>query len=347
MKFRITGLKYDGSPEPARFVRADGGRGMRHLHRITGLLMGLAMVFAVRSARAQAAPAAGYAGSTECMTCHEKDLGHMNNTLHGKRILQEPRTELEKRGCEACHGPAKAHAESGGEVKTGMVLFGKKPSSAEARDKACLQCHEKANQASFETSKHARRNVACSSCHSLHNPMSAKGQLKTKVETETCFSCHKTQRSQSLRTSHHPVREGKMTCTSCHNPHDGNSPKMIKGESVNELCYTCHTEKRGPFLFEHAPVMEDCVTCHQPHGSSHARMLTQKMPNLCWNCHLTGSGHFGSGDNLSTEHGVGQAPVGAPSGYPTVNSRFIGRACAKCHANLHGSNSPSGAYFIR
>jgi DmsE family decaheme c-type cytochrome len=150
-----------------------------------------------------------------------------------------------------------------------------------------------------------------------------------------------------MRTSHHPVREGKMACASCHNPHEGTRPKMVKADSVNELCYTCHTEKRGPFLFEHAPVREDCVTCHEPHGSNQGRMLAQKAPNLCWNCHLTGSGHFGSGDNFSTEKGVPVAPPGAPSGFPTVNSRFIERSCRTCHVKIHGSNHPSGAYFVR
>ena len=121
----------------------------------------------------------------------------------------------------------------------------------------------------------------------------------------------------------------------------------LKAESVNELCYSCHAEKRGPFLFEHAPVREDCVSCHEPHGTNHKRLLVQKLPNLCWNCHLTGSGHFGSGDNLSTELGARIAPTGAPSGYPTANSRFVEKSCKNCHINLHGSNSPSGAYFVR
>ena len=66
-------------------------------------------------------------------------------------------------------------------------------------------------------------------------------------------------------------------------------------------------------------------SCHDVHGSNHKRMLTQKAPTLCYNCHLTGSGHFGSGDNYSTEKGVPVAPTGAPSGYPTANSRFVGR----------------------
>jgi predicted CXXCH cytochrome family protein len=94
-------------------------------------------------------------------------------------------------------------------------------------------------------------------------------------------------------------------------------------------------------------VREDCTSCHEPHGTNHRRLLVNKMPNLCWNCHFTGSGHFGSGDNFSTEKGVPVAPTGAPSGYPTVNSRFIEKSCKNCHVNLHGSNSPSGAYFIR
>jgi len=150
-----------------------------------------------------------------------------------------------------------------------------------------------------------------------------------------------------MRTSHHPVREGKMECSSCHNPHEGNRPKMLKAETVSELCYQCHTEKRGPFLFEHAPVREDCVSCHDAHGSNHNRMLTQKVPALCYSCHFTGSGHFGSGDKFSTEQGVTTAPAGAPSGYPTTNSRFVGKSCIMCHINIHGSNAPSGAYLVR
>jgi DmsE family decaheme c-type cytochrome len=239
------------------------------------------------------------------------------------------------------HYKAKAAGEA-----TGPVPTLKNKSAREVND-TCLTCHEKSNQASFLSSMHARRNVACTSCHSVHDPKSERAQLKTRNDADTCFTCHKSERARSMRTSHHPVREGKMACSSCHNAHEGVRPKMMKADSVNETCYTCHTEKRGPFLFEHAAVREDCVSCHDPHGSNHGRMLVQKAPNLCWNCHLTGSGHFGSGDNYSTEQGVTVAPPGAPSGYPTVNSRFIERSCRTCHVKIHGSNHPSGAYFVR
>ncbi len=274
----------------------------------------------------------------ECVTCHAKA---------GSEAFEQSKHAGLTQSCANCHANAAEHskAQVAGR-KDGPVPSLKKLSAKDSND-VCLSCHEKANQASFLSSMHARRNVACSSCHSVHDYKSVKAQLKTKTDTETCVTCHASERSKMNRTSHHPVREGKLSCASCHNPHDGARPKMLKADSVNELCYQCHTEKRGPFLFEHAPVREDCVSCHEPHGSNHKPLLTSKMPNLCWNCHITGSGHFGSGDNLSTEAGVRVAPPGAPTGYPTVNNRFIERGCTKCHLNIHGSNSPSGAYFVR
>ncbi len=286
-------------------------------------------------AQASAPPASW--SVTDCQGCHEKALGpSFEHSKHAKI----------DRSCASCHQNVGEHAKAQMAGEKGPVpsLKGLKASELNA---TCLKCHEKANQANYLGSMHARRNVACTSCHGIHEFKSVKAQLKTKADSDTCFTCHKSERAKSLRTSHHPVREGKMGCSSCHNPHDGSQPKMIKADSVNELCYTCHAEKRGPFAFEHAPVREDCLSCHEPHGTNHPRLLAQKLPNLCWNCHLSGSGHFGSGDNLSTEKGVQVAPTGAPSGYPTVNSRFIERSCRQCHVKLHGSNHPSGAFFVR
>lgn len=301
---------------------------MRH-HLIA---LGVLLLFGAAPAAAQPTWSA-----SDCQTCHEKAVG--SSFTHTKHA------GLEK-SCATCHDNVAEHfkAQTSGEKGPIPSLKNK---SAQDVNATCLTCHEKANQASYVSSMHARRNVACTTCHSVHSYQSQKAQLKAKNETETCFSCHKSERAKTLRASHHPVREGKMACSSCHNPHEGTREKMLKADSTNELCYTCHAEKRGPFLYEHAPVKEECTSCHEPHGSNHNRMLAQKTPNLCWNCHLTGSGHFGSGDNFSTEKGVPVAPAGAVSGYPTVNSRFIERACRTCHVKIHGSNHPSGAYFVR
>ena len=206
-----------------------------------------------------------------------------------------------------------AKAQTDGE-RTGPVPSLKKLKANEINT-TCLKCHEKANQANYLAAC-TRAATWPAPTATASTPSSRPGPAEDAADPETCFTCHKSERAKSMRTSHHPVREGKMGCASCHNPHDGSRPKMLQADSVNELCYKCHTEKRGPFLFEHAPVREDCVSCHEPHGSNHKRLLAQKLPNLCWNCHLTGSGHFGSGDNLSTELGARIAPPGAPERLP-------------------------------
>ena len=296
------------------------------------------VLLAASPALAQApAGAAGWTAS-DCATCHDKATGAaFTRSKHAGLDLS----------CGNCHDNVGDHfrAQSNGDAN-GPVPSLKKLTASQL-NATCLKCHEKAGQANYLTSMHARRNVACTQCHGIHEYKSIRAQLKTQLDPETCAACHKPERSKLMRNSHHPVREGKMSCASCHNPHDGARPKMLLADSVNELCYKCHAEKRGPFLFEHAPVREDCAVCHDPHGTNHKRLLVQKLPNLCWNCHLTGSGHFGSGDNLSTELGARIAPTGAPSGYPTANSRFVEKSCKNCHVNVHGSNSPSGAYFIR
>jgi DmsE family decaheme c-type cytochrome len=274
----------------------------------------------------------------DCQTCHDKAVGpSFTHTKHGGL----------DQSCASCHPHVAEHVKAKMEGEEKAPVPSLKHLSAKESNDVCLACHEKEGQTSWLNGMHARRNVRCTDCHSVHDYKSVKAQLKTARDPETCATCHKDVRAKSLRTSHHPVREGKMGCSSCHNPHEGAAPKMLKADSVNDLCYKCHAEKRGPFAFEHAPVREDCVSCHEPHGTNHPRLLTQKMPNLCWSCHFTGSGHFGSGDNFSTEKGVPVAPTGAPSGYPTVNSRFVERSCRTCHVKVHGSNHPSGAFFVR
>ena len=87
-----------------------------------------------------------------------------------------------------------------------------------------------------------------------------------------------------------PIREGKVACTDCHNPHGSVTESLLKKDSVNEVCYTCHAERRGPFLFEHAPVRENCLNCHDPHGSINEYSLKVSRPRLCFECHSIGHG---------------------------------------------------------
>ena len=115
---------------------------------------------------------------------------------------------------------------------------------------------------------------------------SEHGQLKAENETKTCGSCHPAQRARQTRLSRMPLDEGHMACSSCHNPHGSVADAMIKHVTVNDNCQSCHSDKRGPFLWEHAPVQEDCLSCHVAHGSSKRNMLRVNTPRLCQQCHI-------------------------------------------------------------
>ena len=187
---------------------------------------------------------------------------------------------------------------------------------------------------------HERRNVSCASCHSVHSPRSPRAQLKLASQSETCFTCHQAIRAKTMRSSHHPVREGRIECGSCHDPHDGSRQHLVSADSVNEKCLSCHTEKRGPFLWEHAPVQESCLNCHDPHGSNHEKLLVTSLPLLCQECHspidLPNVAHPGA---LTTAQNAPNAGV--------PDDRLVNRGCLNCHSQIHGSNHPSGPRFHR
>jgi len=263
----------------------------------------------------------------DCRSCHEEDLTLFNRTYHA--TLEE--------SCNSCHKGPEAEEHLKQELE-GVDVPGPdiRKLPTEDANAVCLSCHERTHHAAWEGSAHERRGLKCIDCHAVHSFKSERRQLKTAEASETCFGCHKDIRAMSLRTSHHPVREGLMGCESCHNPHDGSRPKMIKADWVNELCYKCHTEKRGPFLWEHAPMRENCLNCHNPHGSNHDKMLQAKLPYLCQRCHLN-TRHPGT-----LYDGV---TAGATAALPS--NRAVEHACKNCHQNIHGSNSPSAPYLGR
>ena len=151
----------------------------------------------------------------------------------------------------------------------------------------CLTCHSRGSHAQWKGSMHDARNLTCSTCHSVHNPKSEVAQLKTETVIDTCATCHRTEVAKLQRSGHMPLREGKMDCASCHDPHGTTNVRMLRvGNWVNETCVSCHAEKRGPYLWDHAPVREACNTCHDPHGANNERMLVAKLPMLCQRCHI-------------------------------------------------------------
>ena len=277
-----------------------------------------------------AAQAGGYVGTEKCLECHSEKGEPLKATAHGQ--VKNPRSPAATHGCESCHGPGQAHVE---DDASGHMPKIKEMKPAEA-SQICLTCHNRADHVGWEGSAHERRNLSCTTCHSVHSPKSAERQLVKATQTELCATCHRMQVAKTERAvAHMPVREGKMSCSSCHNPHGSisNVKNLKAGSSVSELCISCHTEMRGPVLWEHAPVRENCATCHDPHGSSNDRMLVVRMPMLCQRCHV------------ATKH---PATLYDKDEITTNKSnRMFGRSCVNCHANIHGSNHPSGQFFMR
>ena len=280
-------------------------------------------------ASAQAPRATGFVGDETCMGCHEAEGKTLGATLHGK--AHDERTPAGKIGqsCETCHGPGQAHVDTGDATKIKRFTTMK---AGEVND-TCLTCHARGNHTEWQGSMHDARNVSCVTCHSVHSAKSEKAQLKTATVIQTCETCHKQEALKVRKSGHMPLREGKMDCTSCHSPHGSNNVRMLKaGNYINESCASCHTEKRGPFLWEHSAGRENCATCHDPHGSNNDRMLVAKEPMLCQRCHI------------SSRH---PATIYDATQLASASNRVVGRACVNCHSQIHGSNHPAGDKFLR
>jgi DmsE family decaheme c-type cytochrome len=217
--------------------------------------------------------------------------------------------------CENCHGPGKAHVDSGGDV---TKIFRFSQASAKQIDATCLGCHSEAHP-NFVRSEHGKAGLSCTSCHSIHNFKTEDALLKLD-QPKLCFQCHADTKGAFEMPFHHPVNEGSVNCSDCHDPHGTFEENNLRSTAdQNKVCTKCHVETRGPFVYEHAPVKaEGCMACHTPHGSQNARLLNMPSINtLCNQCHSqVAAGTFHSMNAGSQEL----------------------TPCTSCHTMIHGSN---------
>jgi DmsE family decaheme c-type cytochrome len=263
--------------------------------------------------------ASQYVGAETCKTCHAEQSASYNKGPHWKTMLDK-RHGPQWQGCEACHGPGKAHAESADPEK--IIRFA--GLSRVDSSKRCLTCHEfDQEHSNFLRSEHIKNNVGCVDCHSIHAPRMQQ-KLLVAAQPQLCYSCHLDVKPDFSKPFHHRVNEGLLKCSNCHNPHGGFLTHQLRATAAqDQICFTCHTDKAGPFAFEHVPVKtEGCVSCHSPHGSSNPRLLLRSNVNLlCLECHtLT----------------VDSAAPGIPSFH---NQAQKYQSCTLCHTSIHGSNS--------
>jgi len=239
----------------------------------------------------------GYLGAEICKDCHPEiyDL-----------FKKDPHREKE---CEFCHGSGAKHAEAEGKG----FIFSYKQENSKDRSDTCLRCHEKQkNFFRFRRGVHRLSSVGCDNCHQIHSTQVARNLLKNK-DPDLCFSCHGDIKSQFYLPNKHSVIQGALTCSDCHTPHGSQTRASLR--KINkfnmDVCFKCHPEKRGPWVFEHgAQKFEGCNVCHSPHGSPNKFLLIRRnIRTLCMECH--GQPHF---PNFS---------------------------CLNCHTQIHGSNFSS------
>ena len=281
-------------------------------------------------------------GADTCLSCHDEEADTANfttaaifKTRHAHR--GDARAPFGPGGlqCEACHGPGGRHASKGS--KKVLTINSFKANSfmpVEQRNQPCLGCHQNQSRTGWHAGAHERSGLACTDCHRMHTDRDAV--LSKSTQPDICFNCHKQRRADFQKTSAHPVRAGRMGCSDCHNAHGSNSAAMLIKPTVNQTCFSCHAEKRGPVLWEHAPVAEDCTLCHASHGSVNVALLNKSPPLLCQQCHSV-AGH----------PSVARTGAALPGGDAGPSIFLLAGSCLNCHSQVHGSNHPAGAKLMR
>ncbi|MDW7645794.1 MAG: DmsE family decaheme c-type cytochrome [Desulfuromonadales bacterium] len=270
---------------------------------------------------------ADYVGDANCLAqCHKHDEIHRDfqMSVHGEQI--SPETGLPLVNCESCHGPGSlailnAKENDKCDFKTLLQL---EELPAQAQSLICLKCHSAASTPNlhyWNGSIHASSDVSCFDCHKLHQGPQQK--VSRQEMDEMCYACHINARMEFAQFSRHPVRERKMACVDCHEPHGSAQKYDLKGITVKDLCTRCHMDKQGPFVYEHADLADNCLTCHSHHGSANNSLLRTSEPFLCLQCH---AGHQDySHPSLATDG---------------LKGAFYSR-CTSCHSSIHGTDVPS------
>ncbi|MDO9365437.1 MAG: cytochrome c3 family protein [Methylotenera sp.] len=284
---------------------------MKRLAVMMGILLG-GLMFSSASFALEAAPGtpmsktAPQATGAQCLECHETEA--KTHSYHGD--------------CASCHTNAVEHSQA---KKPKGVKPGK-PESAQ-----CLTCHQTdKRRMHFSIAEHNKAGVQCSDCHGMHTPKVKTlnaGQEKGGKTTALCATCHQDVLAKFKMNSHHPVTEGGVTCTGCHDPHA--SSQTTLGNKTDQ-CTKCHQAVRGPHAFDHPPVVEDCTTCHDAHGSPNKRLLQAAQPMQCLQCHAPPGNRHGQTGSASTTSRISGALL---------------RDCAGCHNAIHGSASDQHLRF--
>jgi predicted CXXCH cytochrome family protein len=281
-----------------------------------------------------------YVDERACARCHREAAATFQQSPHAGYV-SNPNLPIDRQGCQSCHGPGGPHvAHRDAADKPYDYIISYTHAKPMEIAQACLRCHnDTITEAHWRRSGHARANVTCTDCHQMHahdrlavdkDPVSGRNArfastpvfpaapepkaLLKADEPTLCGRCHPSAVNEFRHNFHHPVPEGRLVCSDCHDAHP-NRDERKRFRTNKQNCITCHPQVAGPFAFEHDPVSDlsgnGCLECHKPHGSPNASLLNATSRGLCLQCH----------SDKAVNH-------------------FPGRTCwqAGCHASPHGSN---------
>ncbi len=209
-----------------------------------------------------------------CLKCHEEMTAEkyvhgpisVGGCLPCHDFKSTPnRYELFEQGadlCYNCHFDKKEELELRnlhGPMAAGICVLCHNPHSAPFKfqlqrwgGELCYFCHSDLRRYQASASQHKPfRDGECTACHNPHSSNSMMYFLKKDYTTDLCYTCHK---KEDMKDHRHPVgikptrvklpasrrldKKGRLICTTCHNPHGDDSPRMLPKEG----CAGCHSQ---------------------------------------------------------------------------------------------------------
>jgi hypothetical protein len=159
-----------------------------------------------------------------CFNCH--------STITSARPGQDldPATLIPNVSCERCHGPGQSHVEAARHGRTGLAMpFGPEGWTAGTLLRMCGECHRVPE-------------------------VSPPGAIRPDNDVLARFQPVGLAQSRCYLRS-----EGRLSCVTCHSPHDRPSTDRLGYEA---LCLNCHQAAPQPAC----PVSPraGCIDCHMP-----------------------------------------------------------------------------------